>query len=138
MGNATDGSDSVQCHTDLSTCCNAAAGLHRGLGGQYQCTVSNSKPSHDIAELIIVTGITTLLYTIMYFPPNFNDLYIVQVLSPLMISLSPSTSSPLAGESLSLTCSVTLPGTVIGSPVFQWVGHGDTLTLLLPLPLVVR
>ena len=30
VGNARDGSDSVQCHTDLSTCCNAAAGPHRG------------------------------------------------------------------------------------------------------------
>jgi len=26
------------------------------LGGQYQCTVSNNKPSSDTAELIIVTG----------------------------------------------------------------------------------
>ena len=26
------------------------------LGGQYQCTVSNSKPSSDTAELIITTG----------------------------------------------------------------------------------
>ena len=25
-----DGSDSVQCHTDLSTCCSGAKGLHRG------------------------------------------------------------------------------------------------------------
>ena len=30
VGNAPDGSDSVQCHTDLSTCCNAAAGPDRG------------------------------------------------------------------------------------------------------------
>ena len=30
MGTATDGSDSVQCHTDLSTCCNADAGGDRG------------------------------------------------------------------------------------------------------------
>ena len=47
---------------------------------------------------------------------------------PLMISLSPSPSSPAAGESVSLTCSVTLPGTVSGSPVFQWAGPGDTPT----------
>ena len=26
VGDATDGSDSVQCHSDLSTCCNSAAG----------------------------------------------------------------------------------------------------------------
>ena len=30
VGAATDGSDSVQCHTDLSTCCNNAAGDDRG------------------------------------------------------------------------------------------------------------
>ena len=47
---------------------------------------------------------------------------------PLIIFLSPSTSSPTAGESVSLTCSVTLPGTVSGSPVFEWVGPGDTPT----------
>ena len=30
VGNAPDGSNSVQCHTDLSTCCNAGAGPDRG------------------------------------------------------------------------------------------------------------
>ena len=30
VGDAPDGSDSVQCHTDLSTCCNKAAGQDRG------------------------------------------------------------------------------------------------------------
>ena len=30
VGNAPDGSNSVQCHTDLSTCCNAGAGQDRG------------------------------------------------------------------------------------------------------------
>ena len=45
-----------------------------------------------------------------------------------MISLAPSTSSSMAGESVSLTCSVTLPGTVSGSPVLQWAGPKDTPT----------
>ena len=45
-----------------------------------------------------------------------------------MISLVPSTSSPTAGESVSLTCSVTLTGTVSGRPVFQWAGPGDIST----------
>ena len=45
-----------------------------------------------------------------------------------MLSLSPFTFSFMAGESVSLTCSLTLPGTVSGSPVFQWVGPGDTPT----------
>ena len=30
VGNALDGSDSVQCHTDLLTCCNDTHGAHRG------------------------------------------------------------------------------------------------------------
>ena len=30
VGNALDGSDSVQCHTDLLTCCNQNSGAHRG------------------------------------------------------------------------------------------------------------
>ena len=30
VGAAMDGSDSVQCHTDLNTCCNSAAGADRG------------------------------------------------------------------------------------------------------------
>ena len=30
VGDAEDGSDSVQCHTDLSTCCSDAQGVHRG------------------------------------------------------------------------------------------------------------
>ena len=34
----------------------------------------------------------------------------------------------MAGESVSLTCSVTLPGTMSDSPVFQWVGPEETLT----------
>ena len=45
-----------------------------------------------------------------------------------MISLCPSMSSPMAGESVSLTCSITLPGAVNGTAVFQWVGPGDTST----------
>ena len=30
VGNAANGSDSVQCHTDLQTCCSRAQGAHRG------------------------------------------------------------------------------------------------------------
>ena len=30
VGSGYDGSDSVQCHTDLSTCCSNAQGPHRG------------------------------------------------------------------------------------------------------------
>lgn len=30
VGSASDSSDSVQCHTDLSSCCSSAQGSHRG------------------------------------------------------------------------------------------------------------
>ena len=30
VGSAMDGSDSVRCHTDLSTCCSGSEGYHRG------------------------------------------------------------------------------------------------------------
>ena len=30
MGSASDDSDSVVCHTDLSTCCSGGQGVHRG------------------------------------------------------------------------------------------------------------
>ena len=30
VGYSSDGSDSVQCHTDLSTCCSSSQGAHRG------------------------------------------------------------------------------------------------------------
>ena len=30
VGNSSDGSNSVQCHTDLSTCCSDSQGAHRG------------------------------------------------------------------------------------------------------------
>ena len=30
VGNSSDGYNSVQCHTDLGTCCSASQGIHRG------------------------------------------------------------------------------------------------------------
>ena len=49
------------------------------------------------------------------------------------VSLSSSPLSPIvAGESLTLTCSVTLPAGVTGTPDFQWVGPGVTPTPAAP------
>ena len=43
------------------------------------------------------------------------------------ISLTSSPSSPImAGDTVTLTCSVTLPTGVTATPVFQWVGPGVT------------
>ena len=50
-----------------------------------------------------------------------------------MISLNPSPLSPItAGESLTLTCSITLPAGVTGTPDFQWEGPGVTPTPAAP------
>ena len=49
------------------------------------------------------------------------------------VSLSSSPLSPIvAGESLTLTCSVTLPAGVTGTPDFQWEGPGVTPTPAAP------
>ena len=51
----------------------------------------------------------------------------------LMIFLTSSPSSPIvAGDSLTLTCSITLPAGVIGIPDFQWEGPGVTPTPAAP------
>ena len=44
-------------------------------GGEYQCNVSNSKPSSDTAELIIVTGSNIP-------PSNPNDLCVFYLQIP--------------------------------------------------------
>ena len=50
-----------------------------------------------------------------------------------MISLSSSPSSPImVGDSVTLTCSVTLPAGVTGTPDFQWEGPGVTPTPAAP------
>ena len=46
VGNAVDGIDSVQCHTDLNTCCSGLQGVHRGdwyfpSGGRLQFSALN-------------------------------------------------------------------------------------------------
>ena len=45
-----------------------------------------------------------------------------------IISLTASSPSIIAGDTVTLTCSVTLPSGVNGAPVFQWEGPGVTPT----------
>ena len=49
VGAARDGSDSVQCHTDLSTCCYAAAGADRG--DWYAPGNQSRLPFGDVGDL---------------------------------------------------------------------------------------
>ena len=93
------------------------------IGVSYSISVASTSgtlPStvtaapHDVtigAEAIIVDK--TIFYLL-----NFST-------EPATISLTSSPSSPvMAGESVTLTCSVTLPDGVTGTPDFQWKGPG--------------
>ena len=48
VGDAMDGSDSVQCHSDLSTCCNSAAG---GDFGDWYFPDGNRLPFSDGGDI---------------------------------------------------------------------------------------
>ena len=57
VGNATDGSDSVQCHTDLFTCCSNAQGDHRGdwyypSGGRLPFNTAGVVYEHRTAQVV--------------------------------------------------------------------------------------
>ena len=57
---------------------------------------------------------------------HLSPLYIdVSSTEPATISLTSSPASPImAGDTVTLTCSVTLPTGVTGTPAFQWEGPG--------------
>ena len=56
-------------------------------------------------------------FQLIQFPPD-----------PVIISLTSSpSSSVMAGDTVTLNCSVTLPTGVTGSPYFHWEGSGVTL-----------
>ena len=63
--------------------------------------------------------LSTLLYIMCAFP---------DITEPATISLTPSSPTVMAGDSVTLTCSISLPSGVTGTPVFQWEGPGVTLT----------
>ena len=47
---------------------------------------------------------------------------------PATISLTPYSPTVMAGDTVTLTCSLALPNGVTGTPVFQWEGPGVTPT----------
>ena len=55
----------------------------------------------------------------------FSSLFNVAQTS-LLVSVSSSNSTVMAGESITLTCSVTIPYRLNGIPEFQWEGPGET------------
>ena len=50
------------------------------------------------------------------------------ITEPATISLTPSSPTVMAGDSVTLTCSISLPSGVTDTPVFQWEGPGVTPT----------
>ena len=61
--------------------------------------------------------LSTLLYIMCTFP---------DITEPATISLTPSSPTVMAGDTVTLTCSLALPSGVTGTPVFQWEGPGVT------------
>ena len=97
-------------------------------GATYSITMvatSSTLPSTETAALTVTIGTfrTFALWQYHYYCVLFT------VLEPATFSLSSSPSSPIvAGDSLTLTCSITLPAGVTGTPDFQWEGPGVTPT----------
>ena len=52
---------------------------------------------------------------------------LVSRLESAIISLTPSPSSIMAGDIVTLTCTITLPSGVTDTPVFQWEGPGGVI-----------
>ena len=63
--------------------------------------------------------LSTLLYIMCAFP---------DITEPATISLTPSSPAIMAGDSVTLTCSISLPSGLTDTPVFQWEGPGVTPT----------
>ena len=69
------------------------------------------------------------LSTLLYIMCTFAD-----ITEPATISLTPSSPTVMAGDTVILTCSLTLPSGVTGTPVFQWERPGVTPTPDDPAP----
>ena len=68
---------------------------------------------------LYIMDLNTLLYIMCTFP---------DITEPATISLTPSSPAVMAGDSVTLTCSLALPSGVTGTPVFQWERPGVTPT----------
>ena len=62
VGNDCSGSDSVQCHTDLDTCCSGLQGIHRGdwyfPNGDRLLMMVISMSFVEMRELVYAVGTT--------------------------------------------------------------------------------
>ena len=58
--------------------------------------------------------------------PKYTTCTFPDITEPATISLTPSSPTVVAGDSVTLTCSISLPSGVTGTPVFEWEGPGVT------------
>ena len=58
--------------------------------------------------------------------PKYTTCTFADITEPATISLTPSSPTVMAGDSVTLTCSLSLPSGVTDTPVFQWEGPGVT------------
>ncbi|CAI8046731.1 hypothetical protein GBAR_LOCUS25838, partial [Geodia barretti] len=57
VGNDGSGSDSVQCHTDLSTCCSGTEGSHRGdwyFPDETRLPFSRTMLTHQLVSITVI------------------------------------------------------------------------------------
>ena len=107
---------------------NATSGIITGLiaGVTYSVNVvanSTTLPS----TVTTASNITISIYTMAIILFSKDIVYYVSP-EPATISITSSSPSIMAGDTVTLVCSVTLPSGVIGAPVFQWEGPGVTPT----------
>ena len=87
VGNDSSGSDSVQCHTDLSTCCSGAQGPHRG---DWYFPNGTRLPFLEMAVSFKPVGIRQFTYAIVVMlPPQLVSIAVIfqQILSSVMMTL---------------------------------------------------
>ena len=68
VGSDSSGSDSVQCHTDLSTCCTEAQGIHRGDWYYPSSQKLYSIDFHDVYEVRGVQRVDLRQYYSVLYP----------------------------------------------------------------------
>ena len=87
VGNDGSGSDSVQCHTDLSTCCSSNQGPHRG---DWYFPNGTRLPFLEMAVSFKPVGIRQFTYAIVVMlPPQLVSIAVIfqQILSSVMMTL---------------------------------------------------
>ena len=103
------------------------------VGATYSISiVANSITLHSTVTTGPSATIGTFHQTLCHYTlcngPKYTTCTFPDITEPATISLTPSSPTVMAGDSVTLTCSISLPSGVTGTPVFQWEGPGVTPT----------